>query len=108
MPGQKRIDVAKNYVAGLGLLSRASHMIEQPSDFQSAEIGAERKAGLCSKAIGAAVPGELSNVVIDPRVLPDESVGHGLAGFPVPQQRRLTLISDADSGKIGGSKVPLL
>ena len=108
VPGQKRIDVAENYFAGLGLLSDARHMIEQPADFQAAEIGAERQAGLGAKAVGTAFAGKFGNVVIDAGVLPDQRVGHGLAGFAVPQDGRLTLVGDADGRQIGGAKLPLL
>ena len=84
VPGQKGIDVAENYFAGFGLLSDARHMLEQPADFQTAEVGAEREPGLASKAVGPAFAGEFGDVIIDPRVLPDQRIGHGFAGLAVP------------------------
>ena len=84
VPGEKGIDVAENDFAGFGLLSDAGHVVEQPADFQAAEIGTEREAGLGAKAISSAFARKLGDVVIDSRVLPDQRVGYGLAGFPVP------------------------
>ena len=78
VPGQKSIDVAEDYLARLRFLADASYVIEQPANLQAAEIRAERQAGLGAKAVGAAVAGKFRNVVVDPRVLPDQSVATGL------------------------------
>ena len=76
-------------------------MIEQPADLQAAEVGAERQPGLRAKAVRPAVAGKLGDVVIYPRVLPDQRVGYWLAGLTVPKHRGLALIGDADGGEIG-------
>jgi hypothetical protein len=84
VPGQKGIDVAEDYVAGFSLPAHAWRMLEQPADFQTAEVRAEWKPGLASKAVGPAVAGEFCDVIIYSGVLPDQGIGHRLAGFPVP------------------------
>ena len=89
-------------------LRTPGHMVEQPANFQAAEIGAERQPGLGSKAVGSAFARKFRDVVIDSRVLPDQRVGHGLAGLPVPQHGGLALVGDADRRQIGGAKLPLL
>ena len=63
---------------------------------------------MAAKAIGPAIAGKLGDVVIDPRVLPDQRVGHGLAGFAVPQHSGLALVGDSDCRQIGGAKLALL
>ena len=105
VPGEKGIDRTENYFTGFGLLPDARHMLQQPADLQAAEIGAERKSGLAAKTIRPALAGKFGDVVIDARVLPDQRVGHGLAGFPVPEDGSLTLVGDADRGQIGSAKV---
>ncbi len=108
MPGQKRINVAKNHVAGFSELPNAGHMFEQPADFQAAEVSAERQSSLGAKAVRAAVAGKLCDVVVDTCVLPNNRVGHRLAGFSVPQNRSFALVSNADCCEIGGAKIFLL
>jgi hypothetical protein len=60
------------------------------------------QAGLVAQAVIAAVTGELLDNRIDAGVLPDEGVVEGLAGPPIPDQRGLALIGDADGGEVLG------
>ena len=108
VPGEKGIDVAENYFAGFRFLADAGHMLEQPANFQAAEVGAERQPGLGPEAVGSAFARKFRDVVIYSRVLPDQRVGHGLAGLPVPQHGGLTLVGDPDRGQVGGAKFALL
>ena len=39
--------------------------------------------------------------------LPDDGIVDGHSGFPVPQDRSLALVGDADGGKVGGADVAL-
>ena len=108
VPDQKGIDVAENDFAGFRLLANARHMLEQPADFQAAEVSAERQPGLGAEAVGSALARKLRDVFVYSRILPDQRVGDGLAGFPVPQHGRLTLVGDPDRRQVGGAKFALL
>jgi len=66
-------------------------MIEQPADFQAAEIRAQRQAGLRAEAVQPGLPGKLVDVVIHPRVLQTKAFGDGPTGFAVPEDGGLTL-----------------
>src|SRR6185312_2130242 len=105
VPGEKGIDVAENYLAGFRFFPDAGHMLEQPADFQAAEVGAERQASLGPKAVSPTFARKLCDVVLYSSVLPDQGVGHGLAGLPLPQHGSLTLVSDPDRGQVGGAKL---
>ena len=75
-------------------------MVKQPADFQTAEIRTEWEPCLGSKAVGPAFAGKFRDVIIHPGVLPDQSVSHGLAGFPVPQNGGLALIGNANRRQV--------
>ena len=87
-----------------GPLARARNIVEQPPQLQSGEIARQRKSGLGPQAVVAAIAGIFGDDRIDPGVLPDQSVVKRLAGSPVPDQRRLALIGDADGGEIRGAR----
>ena len=107
MPGKKGIDVAEEKVAGLGLFARFGDVIEQPADFEGAEIGGERESGLRAEAVGSPVAGEFGDRFGDPHILPDESVGHGFAGVAIPQDGGFALVGDSDGGQAGGLEAAL-
>src|SRR3954470_17321940 len=51
LPNQKRIDVAKNHVAHLGLFSSAFYVFENPADFEAAKIRGEWQPSRAAKTI---------------------------------------------------------
>src|SRR5437867_8488948 len=51
MPDKEGIDVAKQQIACACLFACAAHMIENPANFQAAEVSAERQPGFCAKTI---------------------------------------------------------
>src|SRR2546427_5894696 len=51
MPHKEGIDVAKQQIACACLFACAAHMIENPANFQAAEVSAERQPGFCAKTI---------------------------------------------------------
>ena len=63
---------------------------------------------MVAQAVVAAVLGEFLDERIDPGVLPDEGVVQRLAGAPVPDQRRLALVGDADGGEVAGRQALLV
>src|SRR6476620_1776954 len=51
LPNQKRIDVAKNNVARLGLFASTFYVFENPADFQAAKIRGEWQPSPAAKTI---------------------------------------------------------
>ncbi len=99
-PGHERVDVAEERIAGLGLLQRAGDVVEDPAHLRAGEVGGQRQTRLVAEAILAAIPGELVDDMVGASVLPDDGVVERLAGAPVPDDGRLTLVGDADRGDI--------
>ncbi len=92
--------VPNSKLAALGPLPRASDVIEQPADLRPGEVGRQRQTAALAEAVHAAVPRQVVDQVGGAGVLPHHRVGDRLAGLPIPQQRRLALIGDADRGEI--------
>src|SRR5580700_685677 len=107
IPEQEGVDVAEQNVPGLGALSNPADVIQNPANLESAEISGQRQTGLGAKPIGAALLGQLGNVLIDARVLPNQRVVDGMAGLAIPNHRGFTLVRDADRGKIARSQAAL-
>ena len=107
IPHQKRIDISKQKVACGSSFARAGDIGQYPANFQRAEIGAQRQAGLRAKAVLSALGGESRHVLGHARVLPHDGIGDRLAGFAVPHHRRFALIGDADGRQVFGAQVPL-
>src|SRR3954470_22776187 len=74
LPNQKRIDVAKNHVARLGLFASTFYVFENPAGFETAEIGGEGQASLAAKTILPTSFRQVADVVSNPRILPHQRV----------------------------------
>ena len=81
-------------------MSRTGHIVENPAQFESAEIGAQWQAGLTPKPVLSTSPREFSDIISNTRVLPDQRVSHRFAGLSGPNNRRLPLISDPDRRQV--------
>src|SRR5207248_4951186 len=79
-------------------------MIQNPANFQAAEVGAQRKPGFCSKAILPALTSKIRDVIGSARVLPDDGISNRLAGFAVPHDCGFTLVGDSDGSEIGSGQ----
>lgn len=108
LPDQEAVDGSTENVAGLCLLPRVRNMIEHPADFQRAEIARQGEAGLPAITVLAAMSAEVGNIAGHARVLPDDGIVHRLAGSPVPHDRGLTLVGDANRCQICGMQSCLL
>src|SRR5208337_5073672 len=71
MPDEKRIDIAKQQVAGFGLLACVRDIFENPANLQATEIGGQRKPGLGAITVLSAMRSELLYRGSHARVLPD-------------------------------------
>ena len=94
------VDGAEREFAALGPLARAGHVVEQPLELGAGEIGIDDEAGLRGDQGGVARFAQRVAQRRGAAILPDDRVGDGLAGRPVPQHGRLALIGDADRGDL--------
>ena len=99
-PDQPGIDGAENQLAARRPLPRARDVIENPGDFRRRKIGIEPQPGAPPhQAFGAAGGERLADGGGAP-VLPDDRRMDRRAARPLPDQRRLALIGDADGGDV--------
>ncbi|MFZ0335411.1 MAG: hypothetical protein WBD21_09885 [Candidatus Acidiferrales bacterium] len=90
------------------LLTNTGHILQNPPDFQAAEIGGEGKTGLAAEAILPAVAMEFGDSVFDARVLPDESIGHRLSRLSIPEDGSFSLVGNANGCEVLGFQRSLL
>jgi hypothetical protein len=101
LPYQKSVYVAEEQLSGFSCSPNSRNIFQQPANFESAEIGRERKAGLFTKAVLAALLRKFCNRIVHSRVLPYQRVVYGAAGPGIPDNGRLPLVGDAYRRKIG-------
>ena len=90
--------VPKARPPALGPLPEAA-AVEDPFRLGRREIGVDRQPRLFPDEPGdPRLGGELPAAIGRAAALPDDGVGHGPAGLPVPDDRRLALVGDADGG----------
>jgi hypothetical protein len=53
LPYQERIDVAEQRIPLFGERARAGHVIQNPSDLQTAEVARERQTGARAEEFGS-------------------------------------------------------
>ncbi len=106
-PDEPAVDRAEDEVAGLGPRPRALDLVEHPGDLGAGEIAVDQQARLLGDGVGVALGDQ---PLAQPRrapVLPDDGVVDRLAGVPVPDERRLALVGDAEPGEVGGGDLRL-
>ncbi len=100
-PDEEGIDRAEAKLALLRPLARALHIGEQPGKLGAGKVRVEQQTGALGENL--LMPGLLQLVAKLARtsILPDNGIVQRLAGFAIPDQRRLTLVGDADGGDVG-------
>ena len=94
-PDEEAVDRAEGEVAAL---TRAGQGIEQPGELGRREVGVdEEAAALADEGLMPVGAKPLADGRRAP-VLPDDGVVQAGAARAVPEQRRLTLVGDADGG----------
>ena len=83
------------------VLRALSAVVEQPRDLRAGEIGVEEQAGPLAEHRLLTGGTQLLAEAGGTPVLPDDGVGDGTA-VAVPDDRRLTLVRDADGGDVRG------
>ncbi len=99
LPQKIRVHCAECELPGLGLLSRARDVVQDPLYLRGREIRVQNEPGFLVN-----IPGRIRNsvaVVRRPPALPYYGVVHGPSGLPVPDYRGLPLVRDAYRGERG-------
>lgn len=88
-------------------LACACHIVQDPLNFGAGEIGVNHQASgvmdLCFQAIALEFLANTGGAT----ALPDDGIVDRLAGFFFPDNGRLTLIGDADTGDLIGVDIGL-
>jgi len=100
VPEHPGVHRPEGQLAVLGALSRAVHVVEDPGDLRSREVGGERQAGLVAQAVEAFVAGGFAHERAGAGVLPDDRVVDGLAALAVPDHGGLALVGDTDRHQV--------
>jgi hypothetical protein len=79
----------------LGTRTCAWHVVQQPLQLGGRKIGVDHEAGLFLDQSRLALAAQFVASCCGAPVLPDDGIGHGLAGGAVPQHRGLALVGDA-------------
>ena len=106
VPQHPGVGGSEGQFAGLGTLSSAVDVVEDPGNLARREVGGERESGLRFQPVGVAV-GDAIDDGLGAGVLPDDCVVHGLAGGAIPDNRRLALVGDAHGGDVVTSEIGL-
>ena len=98
---QVRIDGAERELTPLGAHARSGHVLQEPGELRSAEVGVEHEAGDLPHS-RLVPPGlEAQALLSRPAILPDDGFVNRLSGVSFPKQGRLSLVGDADGGDVG-------
>jgi len=100
VPDQKTIDCAGEQIASFGLCARSGNFVQDPANFQPAEIRRKRQAGFRAISILSAMGSQFGDSRRHPRVLPDDRVVNSFASFLVPDDCGFALVGDSDRGQI--------
>ena len=103
VPQQPGVDGAEQRVAGLGRGAQTVHLGQQPGELAAGEVGGRRDAGPFPDQVARARPVQVADQLGGAGVLPDDGVVVRLTGPPVPHDRGLALVGDADRGDVGGA-----
>ena len=98
LPDQPGVHRAEQQLPRLGLLPGAGDVVQHPADLGGGKIGVDQQAGVLLHIAGeGGVLLQLLAVLGGAAALPDNGVADRAAGLPVPEDRRLPLVGDADA-----------
>ncbi len=103
VPDDPGVHGAEEDLAAFGArAAQALDVVEQPAGLRAGEAGRQRQARLAAEAVLADALRRAPAQAVGAGVLPDDRVVDRLTGVPVPQQRGLALVGDADRLDVGG------
>src|SRR4029077_13802254 len=100
LPHQPGVDGAETQLAPGRTLFRAAHVPEQPAQLRRAEVRIEDEPRLAPQEVLRARGAERVAMVGGAPILPDDGAVDGAPATPVPEDRRLALVRDADAGDV--------
>ncbi len=86
----------------IGEFARIPHVLENPANFQCAEVSGKWQAGFRAEPVDATLLGEFRHRALDASVLPNNRVANRAAVGFLPENDGFALIGNADSGKVFG------
>ncbi len=107
-PDQPGVDGAEEHLALLRPQPEVGHLVEQPTDLRSREVGRQRQPARRPEPVRALVTGQLPDDPVGTGVLPHDRRVHRLARTGVPEHRRLALVGDPDRGQVGPGQARLV
>ncbi len=103
-PREPAVDRAEGELAALGPRAQRRIAVEQPRQLRAGKIGIEQQAGAARDLGLVAVCLQASAVVRGAPVLPHDGGRHRATGGAVPEDRRLSLVRDADGHDVVGRR----
>ena len=104
VPDEPAVDRAEGELAAARAIAGARHVVEQPGELGSREIGVQHEARALADL--DRMPGRAQGVAAigGAPILPDDRIGDRPAGGAIPQHGCLALIRDAERGDVGDAK----
>src|SRR5437867_5120179 len=96
LPHEPGVDGAEGERARAGALRGARHVLEEPAELGAREVGIEDEAGLLPEDVLEAARAQLLAERRGAPVLPHDGAVHRPSALPVPEERRLALVRDAE------------
>jgi hypothetical protein len=107
IPSNPRVHRAEGQLAVFRPSLEAVIAVEQPTDFRTRKVGSKGQAGPVPKPVCTLLAAETSAEVGCPYVLPNDGVSNRPPGLSRPEERRLSLVGQADGCEIGRCRVDL-
>ena len=100
VPDQPAVDRAEGQLAGIGGRTRARHAVEDPGELGAGEVGIDHEPRALGHHRPEAVAAQAFADIGRTPVLPDDRAVDRLARRPVPHDRGLALVGDADGSDL--------
>src|SRR5690606_20632927 len=101
-PDQVGVDGAEDEFAAPGALAGALDFVEYPGDLGGRKVRVDEQTGARAQVVLDVLRGEFAAARRRAPVLPDDGIVDRPAAVPLPHQRGLALVGDADGGDVGG------
>lgn len=99
-PDEPRVYRPEHELPLIGTVACPRYMIENPFDFRSTEIGIDNQACLLANHIGETLIFQLVAITRRAAILPHNRIVYRFLGIQVPNDCRLALVCDADTGDV--------
>jgi hypothetical protein len=103
-PEQERIDGAERELASLGFRPCTRHVIEQPADLGGREVRINQQPGAFADQLFGTIGQKACTGVSRAPILPHDRPMDRATGAALPNNHRLALVGDANSGEIARSQ----